>query len=143
MSRRWFLGLVCLVLVGGAAYFGRRTEPAQPAAGWVEVAPGLLRSAQMPAGYALIDGDRALLIDAPRGADGLAARGVKKIEMVLLTHHHRDTCAWAERFLADGVPVRASKAAAEWLTPENVKNTGRSRCRCAARAPPTSCCRRA
>ncbi len=123
MSHRWFAGILCLALVGGAAWFGRRGEQPQPAAGWVEVAPGLLRSAQLPAGYALLDGDRALLIDAPRSPDGLAAHGVKKVELVLLTHHHRDTCAAAPvaKFLADAVPVRAAKAAAEWLTPEGVR----------------------
>jgi glyoxylase-like metal-dependent hydrolase (beta-lactamase superfamily II) len=120
MSQRWFAGVLCLALVAGAAWLGRRgaEQPAAPT--WVEVAPGVLRSGQLPAGYALIDGDRALLIDAPRGPDGLAAHGVKKVDLVFLTHHHRDTCAAAEKFLADGVPVRASKAAAEWLTPTGV-----------------------
>jgi glyoxylase-like metal-dependent hydrolase (beta-lactamase superfamily II) len=120
MRHRWLVGLMCLALVGGAAWLSRRGE--QPVApGWVEVAPGMLRSAQLPAGYALVDGDRALLIDAPRGPEGLAAHGVKQVEGVLLTHHHRDTCAAAERFLADGVPVRAPKASAEWLTSAGVQ----------------------
>ena len=54
----------------------------------------------------------------PRGVGGA---GVKKVELVLLTHHHRDTCAAADKFLADGVPVGALKTAADWLTPAGVQ----------------------
>ena len=60
---------------------------------WTEVVPGVLQSPGWPRGYALVAGDRALLIDAPCGADGLKARGIKTIDAVLLTHHHRDTAA--------------------------------------------------
>src|SRR4029450_12896071 len=47
----------------------------------------------------------------------LRAHGVKRVELVLLTHHHRDSCAAAGKFLAAGVKVRAPKASAEWLLP--------------------------
>ena len=40
---------------------------------------------------------------------------------MLLTHHHRDTAAFAGRYLADKVPVRAPKASADWLTPDGVQ----------------------
>ena len=49
-----------------------------------------------------------------RPADALKAHGIKKIDAVLLTHHHRDTCAAAGKYLADKVPVRAPKASAAW-----------------------------
>jgi glyoxylase-like metal-dependent hydrolase (beta-lactamase superfamily II) len=102
--------------MGGPGLGGKKTEDA-----WTEAAPGVLRTPDLPAGYALVDGDTALLIDAPQGAEGLKAHGIKKIDAVLLTHHHRDTCAAAGRFLAAGVKVRAPRAAAEWLTPANVR----------------------
>jgi glyoxylase-like metal-dependent hydrolase (beta-lactamase superfamily II) len=104
------------VWLGGAGLGSKKSATA-----WTEVTPGVFRTPGLPAGYALVDGDTALLIDAPHDADGLKAHGVKKIDTVLLTHHHRDTCAAAGRFLAAGVKVRASKAAAEWVTPENVR----------------------
>jgi glyoxylase-like metal-dependent hydrolase (beta-lactamase superfamily II) len=111
----------CLFAVVGVAWM---SGPGQDLPGkgeaWTEVAPGVLRSAGLPAGYALRSGERALLIDAPSGVAGLRAGGVKKIDGVLLTHHHRDTCAAAGQLLRDGIPVRASKESAEWLTPEKV-----------------------
>jgi glyoxylase-like metal-dependent hydrolase (beta-lactamase superfamily II) len=120
--RRTLSALLCLAFVAGAAWLGvSGSADKQPADAWTEVAPGVFRSPGWPAGYALIDGANALLIDAPHTADGLKAQGVKQIDAVLLTHHHRDSCAAADRFLADRVPVRAAKASAEWLTPDNVR----------------------
>jgi glyoxylase-like metal-dependent hydrolase (beta-lactamase superfamily II) len=122
MSKQWLSGFLCVAVVGAAAWFGGAGEQGKPAASaWVEVHPGVLRTATLPAGYALVDGDVALLVDAPQDAGGLTAHGVKTIDGVLLTHHHRDTCAAVERFLAEKVPVRAPNASAEWLTPANVR----------------------
>jgi glyoxylase-like metal-dependent hydrolase (beta-lactamase superfamily II) len=111
----------CLLIFVGLAWMsGAGQSP--PASGeiWTRVAPGVLQSAGQPAGYALIAGDRALLIDAPADPAGLRAHGVKKIDGALLTHHHRDTCATAGKLIRDGVLVRAPKESAEWLTLENV-----------------------
>src|SRR5437879_32464 len=122
MCSRWLSILGCLLLLGGAAWMaGREDRDEQSPTGWTEVAPGILRSPGLPAGYALSDGETALLIDAPLPADSLKARGVKKIDAVLLTHHHRDTCAAVGKYRADKVPVRAPKASAAWLTPENCR----------------------
>jgi glyoxylase-like metal-dependent hydrolase (beta-lactamase superfamily II) len=122
MSSRWLRVLLCLfafavaVWAGGAGSGDQgRTEA------WREVHPGVWCTPRLPAGYALVDGDTALLLDAPRDAEGLKAAGVRRVDAVLLTHHHRDTCAAAATFLAAGVPVRAPKAAAEWLTPDGVR----------------------
>ena len=121
MKTRVLAGLLGLALpaaavwLAAAAFRDRSDAPA-----WKEVAPGVFRSPGAPAGYALVDGGHALLIDAPGPADGLKARGVTAVDAVLLTHHHRDTAAAAGRFLADKVPVRAPKASAEWLTPDGV-----------------------
>jgi glyoxylase-like metal-dependent hydrolase (beta-lactamase superfamily II) len=112
--------LLCVATLAVVAWVAGR-EAKEPAGGWTEVAPGVLRSPGLPAGYALVDGGHALLIDAPCGPEGLADRGVKHIDGVLLTHHHRDSAACAGRYLADRVPVRAPRAAAEWLTPEAVR----------------------
>jgi glyoxylase-like metal-dependent hydrolase (beta-lactamase superfamily II) len=80
----------------------------------------VLRSPGLPAGYALVQGDRALLIDAPCPPEGLRARGVKKVEVVLLTHHHRDGLAAVGACLAGGARVRAPKASAPWIGPAGV-----------------------
>src|SRR5205807_3358276 len=103
MCYRWFSMLGCLVLVAVAAWMGGSDDGCSPS-NWTEVAPGILRSPGLPAGYALTDGETALLIDAPSPADGLTAHGIKKIDTVLLTHHHRDTCAAVAKYLADKVP---------------------------------------
>jgi glyoxylase-like metal-dependent hydrolase (beta-lactamase superfamily II) len=121
MSRRslaallTFLVIVTAVWTGGAGYGDKKSADA-----WIEVAPGVWRTAELPAGYALIDGDTALLVGAPRDAAGLKAQGVDRVDAVLLHHHFRDTCAAARQFLAAGVPVRAAPGAAEWLTRANV-----------------------
>jgi glyoxylase-like metal-dependent hydrolase (beta-lactamase superfamily II) len=122
MKKHRLPAVLCLVLVAVAAWIGSLgSGDKKKDLTWIEAAPGILRTPDMPAGYALVDGECALLIDAPRSEEGLRAHGVKKIESVLLTHHHRDTCAAAGEFLAAKVKVRAPKAAAEWLTPANVR----------------------
>jgi glyoxylase-like metal-dependent hydrolase (beta-lactamase superfamily II) len=122
MRKHRFLVLLCVLVVGAAVWIGATgSDGKKPAGEWVEAVPGALRSPGWPAGYALVDGDAALLIDAPTDAAGLKAKGIQKIETVLLTHHHRDTCAAAGRLLADGVKVRAPKASAEWLLPGSVR----------------------
>ncbi len=86
---------------------------------WREIAPGVWQSSGLPCGYALIDGDSALLIGAARGMDW---RGLKpKIERCLLTHHHRDTSALARELIAAGVSVQAPKASTEWLSRDGVQ----------------------
>jgi glyoxylase-like metal-dependent hydrolase (beta-lactamase superfamily II) len=114
-------GVLCLGLVALAAWVAGRGDGGRKPGGWAEVAPGVLRSPGLPAGYALVSGEKALLIDAPCPPDGLKAHGVKKVDAVLLTHHHRDTASWAARHLAGGVRVRAPKASAPWLTRAGVR----------------------
>jgi glyoxylase-like metal-dependent hydrolase (beta-lactamase superfamily II) len=121
MRLRSLSAVCCIAVVGVGAWLGSIGRSGSPASEWAEVAPGILRSKEMPAGYAIVDGKSALLIDAPQDPDGLKKYGVEKIETVLLTHHHRDTCAFADKLLAGKVPVRAPKAGADWLTPENVR----------------------
>jgi glyoxylase-like metal-dependent hydrolase (beta-lactamase superfamily II) len=114
---RIILIAACLACLGGAAWFG-----AQPGAMdvWKEVAPGVYRSPGAVAGYALIDGDAAVLIDAPLPLDEVRLPGNPKIEAVYLTHPHRPVCAGVASFLDAKVPVHAPKAAAEWLTRDGV-----------------------
>ena len=121
MTKHRLPGLLSLAAVALVGWLSGADRGKPPEASWVEVHPGVLRTRSLPAGYALVDGSTALLIDAPQDAGGLKAHGIKHVDGVLLTHHHRDTCAAVSRFLADGTAVRAAKASAEWLTPENVR----------------------
>jgi glyoxylase-like metal-dependent hydrolase (beta-lactamase superfamily II) len=120
MIRNRWCAAGCLLFVATSAWLGGTGYGDKKAiTPWIEVVPGVWRTPSLPAGYALVDGDAALLIGAPSDAAGLKA--VSRVELVLLTHHHRDLCAAAPQFLAARVPVRAPKAAAEWLTPDNVR----------------------
>jgi glyoxylase-like metal-dependent hydrolase (beta-lactamase superfamily II) len=124
MRARRLSVVLCALMLLGAAWLGSRGSGDRATApAWTEVAPGVFRSPGLPAGYALVDGNAALLIDAPQKADGLrpGLGAAPKIDAVLLTHHHRDACAAAADYLAAGVPVRAPKASAEWLTPDGVR----------------------
>src|SRR5262245_45349169 len=121
MNRRIPAALFCLCVLTTAAWLAREAPASRQLNAWKEVIPGVLRSPSLPAGYALVSGDKALLIDAPCGADVLQAHGFKQIDTVLLTHHHRDIAAFAGRYLASGAAVRAPKASAEWLTPDGVR----------------------
>lgn len=115
MSRAVRLGLAA-VLCGAVVWaVGREGKP--PARGWAEVVPGVLRSAGSPAGYALVQGERVLLIDAPHPPEGL--RG--KVEVVLLTHGHRDTLAALGEYQKRKATIRAPKTAKPVLDPDAVK----------------------
>jgi glyoxylase-like metal-dependent hydrolase (beta-lactamase superfamily II) len=122
MNRRLALTLFCGIILATAAWLGTRGAADDKAeSAWEEIAPGIFRTKEMPHGYALVNDGHALLIDAPIAGDGLKAHGVKEIDAVLLTHHHRDSLAAVDSYLKAKVPVRASKLSAEWLTPDNVK----------------------
>jgi glyoxylase-like metal-dependent hydrolase (beta-lactamase superfamily II) len=123
MSRHKYLtSILCAAVLMGAAWIGSRSRgDKKPERSWTEVAPGILRSPGLPAGYALVSGDSAVLIGAPRPLAEVKAQGIKKISAVLLTHHHRDSCAFAAEYLKENIPVRAAEKAAPWLKPEGVK----------------------
>lgn len=115
IKRLLLLGSV-LLIVGAAWLTGRAPdEIVGKRNGWTELSPDVWRSPGSPASYALVSGDRALLIDATRPLGG------RSIDAVLLTHHHRDSCEHAQTYLAQRVPVRASKESAAWLTTEGVE----------------------
>lgn len=103
------------------AWLGSAGPADKPAVSWQQVAPGIFRTTTAPYGHALVADAKAILIDAPHGCAGLDKLGVRSIEVCLLTHHHRDTCAAAGALLRRGIKVRAAKAATEWLTPEGVR----------------------
>lgn len=119
--------VLCVGVFALAVWIGtQKAENSEVASDWKQVVPGVFRSPGMSAGYALIAGERALLIEAPANAHGLKRHGVRTIDAVLLTHHHRDTAAFAGNFLAQRVPVRAPRASAEWLTPKGVTSYWRN-----------------
>jgi glyoxylase-like metal-dependent hydrolase (beta-lactamase superfamily II) len=94
-------------------------KPIEP--GWREVRPGLWQSTGLPCSYALIEDEAALIIDAALGADLEALKKrAAKVELVLLTHHHRDSCANAEQWFNTGIYIQAPKTSAEWVTVPNV-----------------------
>ena len=120
-----FLSLAgCLVFVVAAGWLGRFVDGSvKPTASWSQVADGVYRSAGIPAAYALVDGGRIAVIDPGTLADLQALEKMTdgQIELALLTHHHRDTCAQAADLVRRGVVVRAAKKSAEWLEPSAVR----------------------
>ena len=66
MKTRSVGAVLCLGLVALAAWVAGRGDGGRKPGGWAEVAPGVLRSPGLPAGYALVSGEKALLIDSDR-----------------------------------------------------------------------------
>jgi glyoxylase-like metal-dependent hydrolase (beta-lactamase superfamily II) len=119
MLRRVVCFGACVAVVALAGWIGRAGQDRGKAT-WTKVAPGVLRSPGPVAGYALVSGDKALLIDAPSTGEDLTGHGVRRIEGVLLTHYHRAVCAGLTD-LPRVVKIRAPKGAEEWLRPDKVK----------------------
>jgi glyoxylase-like metal-dependent hydrolase (beta-lactamase superfamily II) len=119
MRRRLLCVALCVCVLVVAGWLGRANQDKAKST-WAEIAPGVLRSSGPVAGYALLAGDKALLIDAPGGSGDLAMHGVRRIDGVLLTHYHRGVCAGLFE-LPKEAKVQAPKAAAEWLTPAGVQ----------------------
>lgn len=119
MRSRLLAGTVCVLILAFVAWLGRAGQE-KPKAGWTEVSPGVLRSPGPVAGYALVSGEKALLIDVPTDAADLAKHGVRKIDRVLLTHYHRPLLAGVSA-LPKGVTIQAPKKAEEWLSPKGVE----------------------
>jgi glyoxylase-like metal-dependent hydrolase (beta-lactamase superfamily II) len=120
MGRRRVSVLLGVIVLGGAVWLAGQTGAGGKPAGWTEVLPGVWRSPGRPAGYALVDGDRALVIDAACPPDGLEAKGIRSFAEVLLTHHHRDGLVALPAYLKRTVRVRAPKASADYLNPDAV-----------------------
>jgi glyoxylase-like metal-dependent hydrolase (beta-lactamase superfamily II) len=62
--------------------------------------------------YVVRDGDTALLIDLGDGSvlDHLEEIGVKQVEWVLFTHHHREQCQGAPKLKGTGAKIAAPEA---------------------------------
>src|SRR5262245_18369921 len=124
MTKRIILGLFAFglfgLLVGLFVYMSREVDVINNSP-WNEVyackefdvhqLPGT------PTSYAIVKDGKRPLIDCP---ENITPELLPSINLVLLTHSHRDTVAGAGAFVAKGVPVRASKDSAKWLTTANV-----------------------
>ncbi|MFO0824180.1 MAG: hypothetical protein U0792_13885 [Gemmataceae bacterium] len=119
MRSRISLALLSVLAVAAAAWFSAAEQKKEAPKSWDEIEKGIFRTKAAPYSFALVAGEKALLIDASASPPAVGELGVKDVE-VLLTHHHRDTAAFALEYRKKGWTVRAPKASAEWLTPEGV-----------------------
>ncbi|HEV3439402.1 MAG TPA: MBL fold metallo-hydrolase, partial [Gemmata sp.] len=120
MYPRSLLAIACVSVVAIFAWFTTADPKIVALKNWEKIAEGIYCTKSSPHEYAIIDRDKALLIDASVAPDVVDELGVKTVEAVLLTHHHRDTVAHAAEYHKKGISVRAPKESADWLTPENV-----------------------
>ena len=74
---------------------------------FVQIAADLFRWTDTCNAYVLRDGDAALLIDLGDGSvlDALGEIGVKRVEWVFFTHHHREQCQGAAKLRGLGAQV--------------------------------------
>ena len=77
---------------------------------FTEILPGIFQWTDTCNVYVIRDGDAALLIDLGDGSvlDHLGEIGVKHIEWVLFTHHHREQCQGGVKLKGTGAKVAAS-----------------------------------
>ena len=105
--------MVGLLATGSAA---SQEKPAAPKSGFRQpnpnAQPELFVWTDTCNVYVLRDGDAALLIDLGDGSvlEHLADIGVKRVEWVLLTHHHREQCQGIERIDRTVTRVAGPKA---------------------------------
>ena len=119
MSARVLLAATCVVTVAVVAWF-TTAQPKAELAHWEKVGGSVYRSKAAPYSYAIVSGDKAILIDATVPPEAVTELGVKTVEAVLLTHHHRDTAQFAAEHRKAKVTVRAPKASADYLLPDKV-----------------------
>jgi glyoxylase-like metal-dependent hydrolase (beta-lactamase superfamily II) len=125
MYGRVLLALGCLFLFGLLAWQARvpprSARPEPNTAGWELIEKSnrlrVFRSNTIPAAYLLDVKGHGLLIDAP---EDLTEPPVP-IEVVLLSHHHRDTVAGVEALQARNIPILAPVESEPWLSPEGVE----------------------
>ncbi|MGH7957130.1 MAG: MBL fold metallo-hydrolase, partial [Opitutaceae bacterium] len=100
---RHFLTVLLLGVLPAHAAWAQGTSPRSAAAATAKTSLRSFAAQSMPDlfvwtdtcnVYVLRDGDTALLIDLGDGSvlDHLADIGVKRVEWVLFTHHHREQC---------------------------------------------------
>jgi len=77
-----------------------------------KVLPDLFRWTDTCSVYVLRDGNDALLIDLGDGSvlDYLGRLGVKRVEWVLFTHHHREQCQGASRLAGSSTRIAVPEA---------------------------------
>lgn len=77
---------------------------------FLEVLPDLFQWTDTCNVYVLRDGDAGLLIDLGDGSvlENLHQIGVKQVEWLLLTHHHREQCQGGAKLAGAGIKVAAS-----------------------------------
>jgi glyoxylase-like metal-dependent hydrolase (beta-lactamase superfamily II) len=120
MRARILLGTLCIGLIATIAWLTHAEMRGGPLKTWEKITEGIFRTQASPYGYAVVSGKNAVLIDATVPPEAVKELGVESITAVLLTHHHRDSAAFAAVYQKAGVPVRAAREAADWLTPEGV-----------------------
>ncbi len=142
MLNRVVLSLLGLGVLGAAVWFGHGGQPSRkPTARWTQIAPGIFRISApqsnpnatfwsngtfdenqfLPAGYALVEGENAILFDVPFSPfEGMSQQGIRSIDGVYLTSYHRDRVARLAK-VPKTVSVKAPEKADEWLVPEKVE----------------------
>ncbi len=120
-ERRLRGALAGVLMLGCLANPAVSAAQADAAALWSEVVPGVWQTNALPRGHAIVSGAACVLIGAPwEVTPETLPPGVSQCELVLLTHHHRDSSANAGLFTAAKIPVRAPKLSEAYLSPAGV-----------------------
>src|SRR5581483_3648153 len=82
-------------------------DAADERTGWRQLGPSLFLFPDICNVYLVRDGERGLLVDFGSGAclERLAEVGVRQVEWVLHTHHHRDQAQGDALLEARGIPI--------------------------------------
>ena len=104
MLKHW---LITVLLLPDLSASAATLEPVDPG-----LAPDLFVWTDTCNTFVLRDGDAALLIDLGDGGvlDQLEAIGVRRVEWVLFTHHHREQCQGVARLAGMGARLAGPEA---------------------------------
>ena len=107
--------LVLVLFITGLTHAADNRTPTQTPASWVQPAPDAWPEVYLWKDtcnvYALRDGDAAVLVNLGDGdaLEHLQEIGVKRVEWVLFTDHHRELCQGIGRLDRKQTQVAASK----------------------------------
>ncbi len=109
---------VIISLSGACFSIGALSEAEHRTASFKEVSPDVFLFADTCNAYVIRSGEKGIAIDcgSAKFLDQLTEIGVKQVEWVLFTHHHRDQCQGVRRIIQHGARLAVPESEREFFS---------------------------